>query len=325
VIVLILIAIITVIVWITGGTTYVWPHLYYIPIVLSAYWFAPFGGIVASIISGLATGPFMPLVRETLTYQSPLAWRSRVIFFSIIGLIVGFLVKTLKTKMSSLQQKEKKLSKIAAELEEIHNQTLRALTLSIEARDLYTRYHSDRVARYAMAISQNMGQPKIKTMLLGWAGLMHDLGKIGIPEEILQKKGKLTDKERAVVHKHPLLSYKILRPVKAMDSVINGILHHHERYDGSGYPSSLEGDEIPLQSRILAVADVFEALTADRPYRKAWPKQEAVKYILKNSGKLFDPKVVKAFSKAHKQLPIQVDEKELHIGSIGLRDILLQA
>ncbi|MDD5438948.1 MAG: HD-GYP domain-containing protein, partial [Candidatus Omnitrophica bacterium] len=127
------------------------------------------------------------------------------------------------------------------------------------------------------------------------ASMLHDLGKVGISEDILTKPGKLTDEEFAKIKAHPQIGADIIRPIQFMHDIIPFILHHHERWDGTGYPSGLEGREIPLGARIIAVADSFQALISDRPYRKAYPEDEAIGMIGEEAGKQFDPAMVKIF------------------------------
>ena len=127
--------------------------------------------------------------------------------------------------------------------------------------------------------------------------LLHDIGKIGIPDDILHKPGKLTDVERAIISKHPQYAYELLQPITYLRPVLDIPYCHHEKWDGSGYPRGLKGDEIPLAARIFAIADVFDALTSDRPYRKAWTREEAINYIREQAGTHFDPKIVEIFIK----------------------------
>jgi HD-GYP domain-containing protein (c-di-GMP phosphodiesterase class II) len=127
------------------------------------------------------------------------------------------------------------------------------------------------------------------------AAMLHDLGKIGIPDEILLKKGKLTDSEYDIIRKHPQIGAEIIRHIHFLKDVAPIVLYHHERFDGFGYCSGLKGKEIPLGARIIAIADVYQALTSDRPYRKAYSKEEALKIITEGSGTQFDPEIVKVF------------------------------
>ena len=170
---------------------------------------------------------------------------------------------------------------------------LTALSKSIEEKDPYTAGHGEKVSEFAVKIGEKFGLPKKDIDLLRTAGVLHDIGKIGIPDFILLKKGKLTDDEYLIMKEHPKKGYEILKQVNEFeDTVAKWVLHHHERWDGSGYPEGLSGEEIPIQARILTLADVYHALISDRPYRSALSKEEAIKIIQEESGKLFDPQLV---------------------------------
>ena len=146
---------------------------------------------------------------------------------------------------------------------------LNSLALSIEAKDPYTRGHCDRLANLAVALAQHLGLPDEQLLALRRAGIVHDIGKIGVPEHILLKPGPLTDEEWRIMKEHPVIGERICAPMKSFRLVLPIIRHHHEKFDGSGYPDGLKGAQIPLTARILQVVDVFDALTTDRPYRKA--------------------------------------------------------
>ncbi len=173
--------------------------------------------------------------------------------------------------------------------------TTSALASAIEAKDPYTKGHSQRVMRYSLLIGKKLGlsEESLKTIKL--AGLLHDVGKIGIPEAIITKKGPLNEKEYKIMKKHPYIGYLIVKDIDYLKSGIPFVLYHHEKLDGSGYPYGLKEDKIPLFARIAAVADFFDALTSDRPYRKGLSFNDAMLEIKKNSGVKFDKEVVDAF------------------------------
>lgn len=191
---------------------------------------------------------------------------------------------------------------IALENARLHTQVQRMLdsviaTLSavIDARDKQMTGHSQRLTDYAMAIAQRMGLPAERIEVIRIAGLLHDVGKIGVPEAILTKRNELTPAEKIIMRDHAQLTYKILSTINFSDNlrdVPRIAAHHHERLDGSGYPLGLKGEEIPLESRILAVVDVFDALTTPRYYREPMSDQEALAELEKGAGKLFDARVV---------------------------------
>lgn len=164
-----------------------------------------------------------------------------------------------------------------AEVEKIYFETISALALAVEAKDYYSRGHSERVSKYALQIAQYLGLPQEDLDTLRDAARLHDIGKIGITDEILHKPGKLSSEEEGVMNKHPLIGEGIVRPLRNFRHIINPIKHHHEFLDGSGYPDGLKGDEISLVTRILTVADIFDAMTSDRSYRKALSIDETKK------------------------------------------------
>jgi putative two-component system response regulator len=151
-----------------------------------------------------------------------------------------------------------------------------SLALSIEAKDPYTRGHCDRLAEYSAAMAERLGLPQEQCVALRRAGVVHDIGKIGVPEHVLVKKGPLTAEEWSIMKQHPIVGERICAPLKSFRLVLPVIRHHHEKLDGSGYPDGLKGDRIPLTARILQVIDVFDALTTDRPYRAALPREDAL-------------------------------------------------
>jgi diguanylate cyclase (GGDEF)-like protein/putative nucleotidyltransferase with HDIG domain len=172
-----------------------------------------------------------------------------------------------------------------------------ALAATVDAKDHYTYGHSKKVSDYAVALGEALGMDNDKIDIIRAAGLLHDIGKVGIPDSILNKKGTLNDEEWKLVKAHPKLGVEILRHVIDLVNCLPVILHHHERYDGTGYPSGLKGENIPLEARILSVADAFDAITSPRPYREQLSSQEAIEELKRCTGSQFDPKVIEAFNK----------------------------
>ena len=173
--------------------------------------------------------------------------------------------------------------------------TIRALAEAVDARDAYTRGHSDRVSAFAVAIAREMGLGEEALTAVRDAGYLHDIGKIGMPDAVLLKEGVLTAEEMGTMKLHPGTSHKILAQASIPDEIKEMIRHHHERFDGEGYPDGLSEENIPLGSRILCVADAFEAMTSDRPYRLALTDEAAVSELKRCAGQQFDPQVVEAF------------------------------
>jgi HD-GYP domain-containing protein (c-di-GMP phosphodiesterase class II) len=183
------------------------------------------------------------------------------------------------------------------EMREMFTQTIGALAEAVDKRDPFTSKHSQRVRSISVDIGRQMHVSAAELEALEWGGLLHDVGKIGVPDSILLKQGKLTREERITMNAHPVLGAQIIGPVDRLAPELPVIRHHHEWYNGSGYPDRLMGDEIPKLARILHVADAFEAMTADRPYRKALSTEQALAELRKFAGVQFDPEVVDAFVK----------------------------
>ncbi len=186
-------------------------------------------------------------------------------------------------------------ARLYEELEQLLINTITSLASAIDAKSPWTKGHSERVTQYAMEIAREMGLKDQEIEHLRLSGLLHDIGKIGTYDVVLDKPGKLTEKEFAIVKEHPGKGAGILSPIRQLSAIIPGVRYHHERFDGKGYPDGLSGEEIPLQARILAVADAFDSMTADRPYRPSPGKEYAVSEFRRCSGTQFDPKVVDAF------------------------------
>jgi putative nucleotidyltransferase with HDIG domain len=181
------------------------------------------------------------------------------------------------------------------ELKDLLDGLIRAFANAIDAKSHWTRGHSERVTAYSVEIAREMGLSKADMANLKTAALLHDIGKIGTYDKILDKPEKLTPGEYELVKKHPGKGIDILRPIKKMEDVLPIIIHHHEQVDGGGYPDGLKGGEIPLAARILSAADSYDSMIAERPYRPSLGKKHAVGELKRRSGSQFDPEVVKAF------------------------------
>jgi HD-GYP domain-containing protein (c-di-GMP phosphodiesterase class II) len=168
---------------------------------------------------------------------------------------------------------------------------------AIEAKDYYTGRHVEYTSMIAEKIAQELNLPVSEIENIKHAAALHDLGKVGINESILSKKGRLNEKEKEIIKGHPWTAAEILREIHALRGAIPAILYHHERFDGKGYPLGLKGEEIPVSARIVSLADVYQALVSDRPYRKAYSKKKAIDIIKKETGDHFDPKITKIFLK----------------------------
>jgi HD-GYP domain-containing protein (c-di-GMP phosphodiesterase class II) len=180
-------------------------------------------------------------------------------------------------------------------LQRLYLETMQTLAKAIDAKDAYTREHADRSGYYAKLVAEELHLPKSMIQHIEYAAMMHDIGKIGIKEEILLKTSKLTDAEKEQKKKHPLIGEKIIAPIEFLAPIAPLILYHHEWFNGTGYSEGLVGEEIPIGARIVSVIDAYDAMTSDRPYRKALSQEYAIGELKKGAGTQFDPKIVNAF------------------------------
>jgi len=195
---------------------------------------------------------------------------------------------------------------------------LKTLTYSLEAKDEYTRGHSERVEEYAKRLAKEMHLSHSRTEKIAVAALLHDVGKIGIDESILRKPANLSDEEREIIEKHPDISVHILKEVKLPPIVFEMILHHHERYDGLGYPSGIAGEDMPIEVFVLSVADTYDAMTSTRPYSEGLTPEQARQVIIDEKGKQFHPKVVDAFVRAYDKGRMEMIERDYEARDFSL-------
>ncbi|HEV8682078.1 MAG TPA: HD domain-containing phosphohydrolase [Actinomycetota bacterium] len=193
------------------------------------------------------------------------------------------------------RQRTRELERALQELNDTYLDTMKTLAFLVEAKDVGTRTHLDRAHSYGMALVRMMAPELARRPQIGYGFLLHDIGKIGISERILNKPGPLTSAEWSVMQTHPVIGTQIVAPMRFLGEAVEVIAHHHEKFDGSGYPRGLRADDIPLAARIFAIVDAFDAMTTDRPYRPSMPADEALEEIVRCSGRHFDPDVVEAF------------------------------
>jgi HD-GYP domain-containing protein (c-di-GMP phosphodiesterase class II) len=220
-----------------------------------------------------------------------------------------------KTK-EELKEKNDELIKYFAEIHTGYLQTVMTLANAIEAKDAYTRGHCQRVMELSCEIATHMGLTEDEISDLRYAAILHDIGKIGVSATIINKDGKLTEEEYNEIKKHPQISYNILKDIEFIKKGLDGILEHHERFDGRGYPSGIKGKEISMFGRILCIADAFDAMTSDRPYRKGMPMEHAIREIKRCRGAQFDPDIVDLFISMSKEIIPSIDQMqgEIYIG-----------
>ena len=234
-------------------------------------------------------------------------------------------IERLRAELASREQeaaeKERQLERYAADLRDTFKQerarsqelrrsyaaTVRALSDAVEFRDAYTGKHAERVAGYGLEIARALGIQTTDEIEFGF--LLHDIGKVAIPDGILHKRGPLTESERELMAQHPLIGAEIVRGIEFLERAMEIVRSHHERWDGQGYPDGLAGEEIPLAARVFAVADVFDALTTERPYRHASARAKARAMIVAESGTHFDPRVIEAFNSIDDETFVRIAEE----------------
>ena len=233
----------------------------------------------------------------------PLPWSAEDIKFTITTLLRQREMKRLNQQLlADLRDRNEELTVAMQELKEARHelersymQTIQSLAVALEAKDRYTAGHSQRVSKFATLIARSMALPKDEIDLVAQVALLHDIGKIGMSDLILNKPANLTDEERELVKSHPVVGAQILGPVRTFAKHVAGIRHHHEMFDGNGYPDKLRGEEIPLAARVVCLADSFDAMTSTRPYRVGLPMEVALQEMTRMRGRQFCPEVVDAF------------------------------
>ncbi|HEX8172224.1 MAG TPA: HD domain-containing phosphohydrolase [Thermoanaerobaculia bacterium] len=222
---------------------------------------------------------------------------------------IGELANNFNVMSESIEQAVEQLKRAAHENHLLFINSVRMLAAAIDAKDPYTRGHSERVARYSIGIGKNLNLPDKEMRNLRISALLHDVGKIGIDDRILRKPGALSDDEFEVMKQHPAKGAAIMSGVAQLIDIIPGMKYHHEKWSGGGYPDGLEGEQIPMQARIVAIADTFDAMTTNRPYQKAMELGYVVEKIKSFAGTRFDPRVVEAFVNAVKRGDVAIDEQ----------------
>lgn len=208
-----------------------------------------------------------------------------------------FLSVDIEERNRELEEALKQTEDIKHDVEEAYFAVVMSLVKALEEKDTYTQGHSERAAKFARSIANEVGMSSEECDMIYKAGLLHDIGKIGVPETILHKKGRLTDEDFAMIKKHPVMGKKILEPIKAFEDILPMVLFHHEKYDGTGYPHGLHGDSIPAGAQILAVADCFDAITCGRGYKQGTSLRDGMKELERCSGSQFNPIYVQAFKR----------------------------
>jgi len=213
--------------------------------------------------------------------------------------LAGALANRERRDLDRLRSTSRQLLESRRQLEESHFEALQTLSAALDARDRYTAGHSERVAEYAVELARVLGLAKEDLDSIRRAAQLHDIGKIGIRDTILFNRGELSYPDAKEMQRHPRIGAALLARLGYLESIVPLIAHHHEHFDGKGYPDGLVGEQIPLGARIIAVADAFDALTTDRPYQRARSPEQAEQVLAERSGSQFDPRVIEAFLKLH--------------------------
>jgi HD-GYP domain-containing protein (c-di-GMP phosphodiesterase class II) len=197
---------------------------------------------------------------------------------------------------SLLRRQQLQVEGLQNQIRELHSGFVCCLNQLLDLRDLNTGLHSTRLAEWGLLVARSLGVSERDMYGLEMGALLHDIGKVGVPDNILNKPGKLTDEEYEIVKRHPEYGWTVIRKLRGLEQSSLYVLHHHENFDGTGYPAKLKGHETPIGARIVSVIDAFDAMVSARPYRKGMPIPEALKRLHEASGKQFDPSVVKSFT-----------------------------
>lgn len=242
--------------------------------------------------------------QEVIIKVSIIVFSGLIILYLLLIKIVYNSSKTLILQNNTLLRNKIELQEAYDKLNSAYKNTIEALSNAIDARDPYTAGHSKRVSEISLEIGRELSFSKDQLELLELSALFHDIGKLGIKDEILLKTNKLTDNEFNIIKQHSDLGVKIISNIDFLRKSQAIILHHHEKFNGSGYPLGISGEDIPLESRIITVADSYDAMTSDRPYRKGMHHSAAVDELIKNQDTQFDTNVVQAFLKAYAKKPL---------------------
>ena len=289
-----------------GGTLNLQATRAFVPVAAASLTYFAINTFPISIIIGLCSGQnILKIWRTSFMWTAPSYFAGACVStlatllcghqsgaMLLFVLPVAYLTyQSYATTIGRSEEKQQHIERLA----DLYLSTIKSLALAIDAKDQYTHQHILRVQRYAVAIAKQLGLDGDDLEAINTGALLHDIGKLGVPEYVLLKPGRLTEEEFATIKKHPEIGAAILDPVEFPWPVLPVVKHHHERWDGKGYPDGLAGENIPRSARILSVADVYDALTSNRSYRHAWEHHRAVEEITRSAGTQFDPVIVEAF------------------------------
>lgn len=278
-----------------GGAAPGLPFLALLAVLAAGRWFGWLVGAVEGLYAALLLGPLVGTIRVVPPGQANDHWWGPMLFFVALGAAAGTATEALRRRLQAERAERRELTKV-------HARTLVTFANVVAHRDQPTAYHCERVAENARTLGRQYGLEGNDLDALYWAGMLHDLGKIATPAGILLKDGKLTVDEYDIIKQHPVMGSEMLLDISPRFGLIaEGVRCHHERWDGSGYPDGLSGTDIPLFGRLLAVVDVFEAMTAPRPYRGPLRASEVMSHLREKAGVEFDPEIVRLFAQLHRR------------------------
>jgi len=282
--------------------------MFMIPVSLAVYRFGIEYGIAISLAAIICHFVF-PLNEWSSSYRLPalMILASQLLMFAIWSLLVIKVKKKFAALDAEIQKKDGLIKKAD---DKSNSDILEVLVKVIDAKDAYTYQHSKRVAYYAKSLAISSGLSEEAADRIYIAGMLHDIGKIGLNENILNKSTLLTENEKLEAARHPMIGARIAENLNCFKDVIPGIYYHHEVYNGSGHPEGLRGDAIPLAARIISIADAFDAMTSDRSYRVGMPVEDAVKRLIENIGNQFDPHLIVTFIDLLKNKAIFIEAKK---------------
>ncbi|MGB2664084.1 MAG: HD-GYP domain-containing protein [Candidatus Acidiferrum sp.] len=211
-----------------------------------------------------------------------------------------------------LRRQELRIKELEGQITDLRSALVCSFNQLLDLRDLNTGVHSTRLAEWGLRVARDLGVPEGRMADLEMGALLHDIGKIGVPDNILNKPGRLTPEEYEVVKRHPEFGWTVIRKLPGLEQTSLYVLHHHENFDGTGYPARLKGSEIPIGSRIVSVIDAFDAMVSSRPYRNGLPIAEAIRRLTEASGTQFDPSVIHSF------VPIAASEMPAVLEAVGV-------
>jgi HD-GYP domain-containing protein (c-di-GMP phosphodiesterase class II) len=212
------------------------------------------------------------------------------------------------------RRQEVRIKELESQILDLRTALVCSFNQLLDLRDLNTGVHSTRLAEWGLRVARDLGAPESCMSDLEMGALLHDIGKIGVPDGILNKPGRLTPEEYEFVKRHPEFGWAVIRKLPGLEQTSLYVLHHHENFDGTGYPAKLKGSEIPIGSRIVSVIDAFDAMVSSRPYRKGLPLEEAIRRLHQSSGTQFDPQVIKSF------IPIAESEMPSVLEAVGISE-----